>query len=50
MLADDGAAFGAGLSGSDDSDPRLIEHPQSATATNMIGADAHRPKHEAPER
>jgi hypothetical protein len=49
MLADDGAAFGAALSGSGDNDPRLIEHPQSATATNRIGVDAHQPKREAPE-
>jgi hypothetical protein len=34
----------------DDNDPSVIEQPQSATATSAIGAQAQRPRREAPEK
>src|SRR4051812_40739572 len=40
---------GSSRSAVGDSDPRLIEQPHSAIATNAIGAEARGPRREAPE-
>ena len=51
MLLDEVSCGGSSRSvEEDDRDPRVIEQPQSAMATNAIGAHAQRPTREAPAK
>ena len=48
-LLEDVSRAGSSRSLEDDNDPRLMEQPQSAIATNATGADMRRRKRKAPE-
>jgi hypothetical protein len=50
MLLEEVSCAGSSRSAEGDNDPRLIEQPQRAIAISAIGADARKPKREAPEK